>query len=251
MGGLGIAGILFIVLGIVVLALVLSIVAKVSQIFHTASPLIDAISDTDFKAIEEEFETTPKSVSGMTSLCIPRIKADFPEFDWAEFKQRSENMLKSAFRAISEQDLSLVVNASDQLKNQILLIIDANKDAGTKEIFRDVKIHQTEIRDYRKTNGSCVILLQSAVGYYHYITKAGAVIKGSDSHLSQKRYEIELLYVQDTTKVASGEKALGSTCPQCGAPIKDLGSKTCSYCGCALTEINIRAWSINRYTEVS
>ena len=171
MGGLGAIGIVLAVLGVAALCLILGVVGKVASIFKTASPLIDALQDTDFKAIEDEFENTPKSVSGMTSLCIPRIKADFPEFDWYEFRQRAENMLKSAFRAISEQDLSLVVNASGELKNQIALTIDNNKASGLREIFRDVKIHQTEIRDYRKQGGSRVITLQSAVGFYHYKTK--------------------------------------------------------------------------------
>ncbi len=242
-------GIVFAILGVAGLVLVLGILAKISQVFRSVSPFLDAVKGTDFDAIEAEYETTPKSVNGMTSLCIPRIMEDFPEFDWHDFRQRAENMLRSAFRAISEENLSLVVNASGELKNQISLIIDANKDAGLREIYSDVKIHQTEIKDYRKRGGSCVITLQSAVGYIHYKTKAGGVVEGSDTAMCQKRYDIELLYVQDTTQVADGQKALGSTCPQCGAPIKNLGSKACPYCGCGLTELNIRVWSINRFSE--
>ncbi|MBO4902051.1 MAG: hypothetical protein J5518_04600 [Lachnospiraceae bacterium] len=243
-------GIVIGIIAIVGLSLILAVVAKVSSIFKSVSPLIEAISDADFDGIEAEYATTPKSVNGMTSLCIPRITADFPEFNWYEFRQRAENMLLSAFHAIEEEDASLLVNASGELRSQISLAIDANRNSGVREIFRDTKIHQTEIKDYRKAGGNCVITLQSAVGFYHYkVDRSGKRVAGSDTVTTQKRYDIELVYVQDTEQVADGQKALGATCPQCGAPIKNLGSKVCTYCGCGLTEINIRVWSINRLTE--
>ena len=31
---------------------------------------------------------TPKSVSGMTKLCLPQIESDFPEFQWAQWRDR-------------------------------------------------------------------------------------------------------------------------------------------------------------------
>lgn len=247
---MGMSAIIIGVLAVVGLGLVLGIVAKVSNIFNSVSPLLKAIKGTDFEGIEAEYATTPKSVNAMTSLCIPRITADFPEFNWYEFKQKAENMLLSAFQAISGENVSQLQNASADLRSQIQLIIDKNKNEGVVEIFRDTKIHQTEIKDYRKTGGNCVITLQSAVGFYHYkVNRAGTRVAGSDTVTTQKRYDIELVYVQDTDQVEDGQKALGATCPQCGAPIKQLGSKNCPYCGCGLTEVNIRVWAINRLTE--
>jgi len=237
------------VIGVAGLIIVLTIVSKFSEAAREISSLAKVIGQTDFDQIEAEYESNPKSVSGMTSLCIPRITRDFPYFNWHEFKQKSENMLISAFRAISEDDVSVVQNASSDLRSQISLKIDANHDAGVHEIYKDIKIHQTEIKDYRKQGGSCIITLQSSVGFVHYKTKAGGIIEGSDSHTCQTRYNIELLYIQDVEKISGGERAIGSTCPNCGAPITTLGNKTCSYCGCGLTDVNVRVWSINRYTE--
>ena len=243
-------GIIYAVIGLVGLGLIFAVVAKVSNIFKSVSPLIDAINKTDFDGLESEIATTPNSVSGMTSLCIPRITKDFPEFNWYEFKQKAENMLLSAFNAIEEEDASLIMNASNDLRSQIALIIDANQDAGVREIFREPKIHQTEIKDYRKQGGNCIIVLQSAVGFYHYkVDRSGSIVAGTNTVTTQKRYDTELVYVQDVDLVEDGQKALGATCPQCGAPIKDLGSKVCRYCGCGLTEINIKVWSINKFTE--
>lgn len=237
---------------IVVMALVIGgicLISKISSLFSGITDIAGALKDTNFSELEMEVDTTPKSVSGMTSICLPRITADFPEFNWHEFKQKAQNMLVSAFRAISEEDASYVENASSDLLDQISLTIDANHDLNIHEYYKDVKIHQTEIKDYRKMGGNCIITLQSAVGMIHYKTKAGGVCEGSDTNMCQKRYNIELLYVQDESKISYGQKAIGNNCPNCGAPIKDLGSKTCPYCGCGVETVNVRAWVINRYEE--
>ena len=48
----------------------------------------------------------PKSVCGMTRLMEPQIMRDFPDFSWAQFKAKAENLLTSALYAISEGNLS-------------------------------------------------------------------------------------------------------------------------------------------------
>ncbi|HOO27877.1 MAG TPA: zinc ribbon domain-containing protein, partial [Lachnospiraceae bacterium] len=70
-----------------------------------------------------------------------------------------------------------------------------------------------------------------------------------DTSLKQTRFNIELLYIQDADKVADMGNAFSITCPSCGAPVTDIGQKTCAYCGCAIAEINIHAWALNRYYE--
>ena len=200
-------------------------------------------------AQENEIETSPKSINGMTSLCIPRITKDFPEFNWHEFKQKSENMLKSALLAITKENAALVVDGSADLRNQIALTISNNKEAGIDEVYQNITIHQTEIADYRKTAGTCIITLQTSIGFIHYQKKEDSIILGSDTALTQTRFNVELLYIQDADKVADKGNALSITCPSCGAPVTGVGQKVCAYCGCAITEINVHAWALNRYYE--
>jgi len=52
-----------------------------------------------FRQMEVENSTTPKSVAGMTSLYLPKIKKDFPEFQYDErsvdiFRQTGEDCRK-------------------------------------------------------------------------------------------------------------------------------------------------------------
>ncbi len=221
---------------------------RLKSFTNDAAFVVSALKD----GLEEqaaELEHAPKSVNGMTSLCLPRITKDFPAFNWYEFRQKAENMLKSALRAVTNEDISLLTDASFDLRNQVALEIASNRDNGMKEVYQNIDIHQTEIATYRKQGGTCVITLQTSIGYIHYIEDHGEITEGSKTVMQQTRYNIELQYIQDTTKVAAGETAIGTTCPNCGAPITSVGQKTCPYCGLAVTEININTWALNRYSE--
>ena len=62
-------------------------------------------SDTIKGSIENmdrEAEITPKSVSAATSLYLPQILRDFPEFHYDEMKNRAENVLIGFLAGIDE-----------------------------------------------------------------------------------------------------------------------------------------------------
>jgi len=229
-------------------AFVLKIVNSVKSVLDVGIPVAKALKEGLYEA-PEEIAKIPKSVSGMTSVCIPKITRDFPDFNWYEFKSKAENMLKTALMAISAEDISLLEDASVDLRNQISLIIANNRDLRQKETYKDITIHKTEIRDYTKKGGNCIITLQTAVGAYHYITKAGGLVSGSEELMDQKRFNIELVYIQDIDQIGTSGNSLSLTCSRCGAPIKTLGEKVCPYCGCAVEAINTHVWSLNKFYE--
>lgn len=100
-----------------------------------------------------EESLTPRSVSGMTSVYLPQIKKDFPEFDWPEFRARSQNLLASFLKAVSSQELSLLNGASSEILDQARLWISDLKSQEIEELFQDIKIHRTEILGYTKKKG--------------------------------------------------------------------------------------------------
>ena len=161
------------------------------QLFGTES-IVDGLNRQADIAAE-----TPKSVSGMTRLMEPQIMRDFPDFNWSEFKHRAENMLTSALLAISSERPERLVDASEEVKNQVLNIIADNQAAQVREVYNNIKIHQTEISNYRKDKGNCIIVIQSAVEYYHYKVSGDHVTEGSKERKVQTKYNVELLYVQD------------------------------------------------------
>jgi len=239
-----------IIAGVVVIVAAIAVLNVVNKIKRTVDPIMSVVNQIDPEELEMEIETTPKSVNAMTSVYLPRIEKDFPEFNYFEFKAKAENMMKSALNAITTDDISVLINASSDLTAQINNIIDSNKANYNDEVYRDIDIHRTEIKNYRKSSGTCVITLQSSVGYIHYVkNRNGEVISGSEDHKFQTRYDTDLMYIQDISKVDVGVQFNSNNCPHCGAPIKGLGVKSCPYCGSGVEQINIRTWSINKLTQ--
>lgn len=192
---------------------------------------------------------TPKSVSGMTRVFAPRIEKDFPDFNLSQFKHKAENMLISALQAVDAEDVSLLKEPTKELKKQVESEILQNRAEGVKEIFERIRIHRTEITDYVKRDGTCKIVFQSAVEHMHYKTRDGKIIEGDAKRLTQTKYNVEVIYIQDENLVKI-DNAVGTTCPSCGAPVKKLGAMYCEYCGLAVTPINLKVWTLHKYYEV-
>jgi len=214
--------------------------SSVGQIFQVLNAL---------KQRGDIVDEAPKSVASMTRLMEPQIMRDFPEFSWDEFKAKSENMLASVFLAITANDTGRLVEASEDIKRQVANTIEENRLGGIAESYSNIQIHQTEIANYQKLNGKCVITIQSAVGYLHYKMQDGKVLAGDQNRKTQTKYNVELVYIQDA-ELADMDNAVGTTCPQCGAPIKNLGAKYCEYCGTGVTPLNIHVWSLHKFYEV-
>ena len=107
------------------------------------------------------------------------------------------------------------------------------------------------IARYRKEAGRCIVTFQSAVESFHYVTdEANVVVRGSDHTLEQSRYNTDLVYIQNRALAKdAADNAIGITCPNCGAPVTNLGAKFCEYCGAGIIELNVHAWSFENIEE--
>ena len=106
--------------------------------------------------------------------------------------------------------------------------------------------------NYVKRDGRCVISIQSAVEYFYYKTASGKLISGDKEYKKQTRYNMELVYIQDIDMLdnAGIGSAVGTTCPNCGAPVRSLGAKKCEYCGSYVEPVNIKVWKLQSFHEV-
>lgn len=205
-----------------------------------------------FKQVEQEYATTPKSVSAMTSLYLPKIKKDFPEFQYDEMKVRAENLLTSYLLAIDGMSAGRLKEGNKELKDQLEMRISMLRGAGERESFKNIRLHRTEIADYKKRNGRCIITFQTSVQYYHVKKdENGKLLEGRDDLLTQSKYNTDVIYIQDRELLEDErDLSLGLNCPNCGAPISGVGSKVCEYCGTPVVELNIYAWTFSSVTEV-
>lgn len=192
---------------------------------------------------------TPKSVSAMTRVFAPQIARDFPDFHVEEFRRLAENLLVTALGAVTAQNAGRLGTEQEELRRQVENQIADNRAAGIREVYTQIRIHRTEIADYRKKDGTCTITFQSAVEHIHYKERNGTVVEGEKERKQQTKYNTELVYIQDERRMKAGT-AVGTTCPNCGAPITGLGVMKCEYCGLAVTPVNRRVWTLHRYYEV-
>lgn len=200
---------------------------------------------------QREFASTPKSVSGATGIYLPKIQKDFPQFNYEEMKEKAETVLLSYLHGIHSLNSGLLMEGTEELKEQLRLYIEMLCGREEREYFDNIKVHRTEIMKYVKTSGRCSIVFQSAVEYIHYAEKDGRVIRGRKELKEQSRYNIEMIYIQDRNLVKhAGDMALGLNCPNCGAPISALGAKVCAYCDSPVIEFNIRSWNFSSVQEV-
>ena len=54
--------------------------------------------------------------------------------------------------------------------------------------------------------------------------------KNVEREKEQPRFNLELVYIQDITKIRDGETAISVNCPNCGAPVTDLGERVFAFC---------------------
>lgn len=204
-----------------------------------------------FQQLELEEERTPKSVSGMTSLMLPRITNDFNQFNFNEMKEKAEVILVSYLQCITNHSSLTDSSANSELKEQLDQYQKMLRNRGLTEHFDRVHIHQTAIRDYKNTAGRCIISFQTSLECYHYITNdSGTVTEGHKDRKYQTRFNMDMIYVQDRSITENEhDQALGLNCPNCGAPITALGSKTCAYCGSPILEINRNIWTFSNIEE--
>lgn len=198
---------------------------------------------------QQELSGTPKSVAGMTAVYEPLILKDFPEFNWKEYQTKAEQALVSAFCAITENDMTFLAEASYDLRKQVQARLEANRLEDIREVYRQIQIHKTVIADYEKKSGMCIVTLQSAVGHIHYRERNGELLQGRRDLKEQTKYNIQLMYVQDSA-IANQDHAVGVNCPNCGAPITNLGNRKCEYCKTPVIPVNMQAWSIHSFNEV-
>lgn len=239
MDGISITAILI----IVALILISSILGQISRLTHTLAPLLRLI-----RMVEKDdmkLPDTPKSISAATRLELPRLEKDFPEFHWPEWRQRSQNILQMYLEALEHQQISYLKDVGYGLSEEVRLAIEEKKEQDISEKFDGIKFHATEITRYNKEPFLCRVLIQMSVEYYHTL-KTSDPKKSIANVKEQHAYELEIVYVQDVSAIGESTMGYGVTCPNCGAPISNLGEKFCSYCGTAVEPINIRVWTPNK-----
>ena len=241
----------------VIAGLLLAIVGTGFFIKHKISNFSRQAFGTDnllegYKEQKRKLSETPRSVQSMTGIYLPKIHRDFPDFDYDEFKTKAKAVLMGYFNAIATGTTETLPkeDMTTSLVNHIAEIIEALEANRQKQYFIEPVIHACEIGRYIKDGATVTIRFNIAVGLYSYVEdENGKVVVGEKDEKLQTLDEVDLIYLQDADKMGVLGEGLGLTCPNCGAPIKNLGQKFCLYCGTGVVEVNARVWKFNAVRE--
>lgn len=115
---------------------------------------------------KEMLAETPKSLKAMTSIFLPRIERDFPEFHYEHYKEKSENMLRSYISAVALKDVSKLLPCARELENKTKAVIEDLKNSNKTVHSQNVVIHDTQISNYIKKNGTVMWNFRSPWAIY-------------------------------------------------------------------------------------
>lgn len=221
-------------------------VRRLSTSLFGTSSVLEGISK-----VEQEYASTPKSVSSGTSMYLPRINKDFPEWNYEEMRTRAQNVLVSYLRALDLGQNTLLTEGTHELRDKLEMQTQMLKAKNIRVHYDSIRIHATEINRYRKEKGRCSITFQSAVEYFYYAESGGVVTQGRKTSKTQAKYNIEMIYIQDRDLVEdTRDMGLGLNCPNCNGPLTSIGAKICPYCDTPVIEFNIRIWNFSDVTEI-
>ena len=242
--------VLVLIIVIALIVLVLSIRKKVRRFSHRMFGTPDLAEGLEQAGIRET--ERPRSVSAMTGILTPKIRADFPEMNVPEAIGRAKNVLLSYLRGVTERNTACLQEGNSELKNQLENHIADLDSRNLKERFDNPHIHRAEISDYRREKGRSIITFQAALECIHTIrNNDGKLVKGDEKLKYQTRYNVQMIYIQDRTIVENElDGAIAVNCPNCGAPLEMRGSSKCRYCGAPVIEVNLYAWSFASVEEV-
>ncbi|HPF83539.1 MAG TPA: hypothetical protein PLV83_05200 [Bacilli bacterium] len=186
---------------------------------------------------EIENQNTPKSLSGMENVSLPLVERDFPTLNINELKSRAESSIINYLNMLEKKEYSNIEYASENVKNYIISQINDLSETDNVK-YDSINIHRTILQKYEKKDNIATLYFQTGLEYM--CNKNGGKIKKV-----QDRFETEFIYIIDADKVNIKTKGIGLNCPNCGAPIKNIGNKCCDYCGSGVVDIVKRTWYLN------
>ena len=238
---------LFIIVGIIlsVLILVGLIIVKLKLAMKELGyPSLKSLY-SDMRQSSNDSFTKEKSIGSQTNLLLPKILKDIPNFSVDEMYRKTETCIRAAFNSLENKSISdteELVLMRDSLKEEIEDMISNNVSVR----YDNIKFHKHGIKFYSNKDGVLNITICTSLEYDYERTKDGKMVN-NHGFKKQDRITSKFIYVYDPDKYTKSEVLIGITCPNCGAPVKDLGNKICRYCNSGLEDINLKSWHMVSY----
>ena len=136
--------------------------------------------------------STCSAIQDCASVCLPKIRGCYPEFDDKRYAQQAEETLISIFHAITKQDSDLLVHSHPRLKKQVDYIIANQHLDGRLTSYDGVSLEQTALAGCRQEEDHFNITFQCALNCRSYTLRNDEIIKGSATEEQQYVYNVVL-----------------------------------------------------------
>ncbi len=241
---------LAVLLGIVVVFLIIAVIIyfklkkSLSSLgYGTNKKIIEMIREG-----EEEAKYRHKSVSGLSSILIPKIKRDFPNFNEQELYNKVETSIIGILNTLSNNKVSSI-NELSEIRSNLETLVQSRVASEIKENYEDIKFHKHAIKDYKNESGVLMITINSSLEYYYEKNVNGKVKIPRKDYKKQTTFTSTFVYIYDPDKYNISKSSLSVHCPNCSAPLKNIETRVCEYCGNKVDDINLRSWYITKYKE--
>ena len=244
-------GFLGIIIGILFLVLVLYLFIRtmLNKYGFKGKSILSIYQES--KRVQEELEKKPKQIGGLTTLLLPLILKNFPDFNEKEFYNQTEESIRLILNAIEKREISsLNKKEYDLIREKIRLQTEDLKENKIIYHYHDIIFHKHTIKSYKKEKGMVKLDIASSLEYnYEKIENGKELVK---KRKRQTRYTTTFIYIYDTKEAGFDIRILGANCPNCGAPISSLENKSCTYCksGLNITVASLlKCWKIIEQKE--
>jgi hypothetical protein len=244
-------GLLGVIVGFVIVAIILCFM--VNSFLHKyglSGKELKRMKDT----LEEEEASRHKEVGGMTNVFLPQILKDFKEFNLDEIYLLTEKSLRTIFNAIEKKDMTLIGSKDfNMISKKMKLQLEDLIDSDIIYKYDDIIFHKHVIRSYENKGGVAKLEIASSLEYYFTKEKNKEVLY-ENKYKDQVSYVTTFVYIADETAYSKDIDVYGLNCPNCGAVVRALNKKECSYCH---TGLNIRVvellkcWKLIDYKQIS
>ncbi len=245
-----------IIIGAVIVVGVSVVLAIVRIVSNLLLQIRDSVPLSVLAGLKQEMESgeferrqqEPKSLSGMDTIYGPQIQADFPELNLEELKKRAERLAYSTLTALDARDTSLLSEPGHLYRSQVAQVLARQDSLKQHDQYRDITLHRIVLSEYRKSQGTCRIGFEMAIGaIFQRVDDEGHLLTGHDG-ITQFKLTVEALYVQEKELLDAQElKSLAFNCPNCGAPMASLGDRQCPFCGSAVEPLNNKVWTFSGF----
>lgn len=203
---------------------------------NNISQLLQAVGEA-----KEDRENRPRSLNDMERVYLPMIEKDYPELRVAQLKSEAETYLLKSYESLKTEDYSFFKGQNQAYFLQSLRkAVMQNRNRGELALsFDQVKIHRSALSRYGYDGGHRIIDFQFAVQ---------AMVSGNRYRVPEKKQMCDTIRFQLLDDLArfrtegTADGVIGKNCPNCGAPLPSIHSKSCPFCGSNINIKELDAW---------